>query len=790
MEQCWCGNEGFDFSQHEYVLVTPTGEYKKATDKLSVGVCKKCGTQRQMDLPYSTKEEMRDYYAQYPPTDPRYRVKDLSHDRELARIRCEEYGIFPGEEKMLLDIGSGSGAFVEECRHRGARAFGCELAQYNGAVAKEFTYFRPFEEIHFPTDHFDIVVIHDVLEHVLDPLAFMKEVVRVVKFGGDIWLDLPNAFATSGKHHWKKEHIWYFDEYTIGRLCESAGLVVEQHSAPIPSKLLFKLSKPYMERTTILVPPGIGDSYWSICKLEAFLKRENLGLPDVSVVCPRSKRYNGHQRAFPFLELFPFLHASWDAVDAQDKQHAAIWKEAYAQEGRTIFRNVLGHDYFISYNGHLRVGKELDNIDPDLATDWHPPMWQSLEQDAFQHQIQQRAGKYIVFYFVFVGTYVYWTREFPLKKVILAIQNICARTGCAPIFAGGRWDADDQQLTEVKSAVPNAIDLIGKTSVQQLFGLLQGAELVVGYPSGLTIMSAAMGVKTLCLWNDYYNRDFFWNAVPPDVRGKTYFIDYTRDLKVNYLTQRTVSIVEEKAVPMRKLLSTSSPSVVLRAPKVRMSGDEAPSFTVACVLKSGGDFTEKYVHNLVAAVRRHSPEDINIVCLTDMNITGDFRIVKLQDNLPGWWSKIELFRTDITDKKHIVYFDLDTLIVGDISPFFSIVDTFAALRPWNSANRAKGYCASGIMVFNREKMNFIYSDFLKNHDRNQDIIGGDQAFISMMLGKNKLKYQPIQDKIQGIYSFKRHCRNELPKDARVVCFHGNPRPHRVVDISWVKEHWR
>jgi hypothetical protein len=44
-----------------------------------------------------------------------------------------------------------------------------------------------------------------------------------------------------------------------------------------------------------------------------------------------------------------------------------------------------------------------------------------------------------------------------------------------------------------------------------------------------------------------------------------------------------------------------------------------------------------------------------------------------------------------------------------------------------------------------------------------------------------------------IVSYKYHCRpkgDKLPSNARVVCFHGNPRPHEMPGNHWTMEHWR
>ena len=124
------------------------------------------------------------------------------------------------------------------------------------------------------------------------------------------------------------------------------------------------------------------------------------------------------------------------------------------------------------------------------------------------------------------GTYKYWTDEFSIQNVIQYVKKVTEVTGTTPVFAGAIWDnKKDNILSKVKAAIPNCIDLTGQTDIEEVFGLIKGSEMMVGYPSGLTIMSTVFKKKTLIIWNDYYNRDFATNGCPTDVKGETYFIE-------------------------------------------------------------------------------------------------------------------------------------------------------------------------------------------------------------------------------------------------------------------------
>lgn len=770
MVNCVCGCLNTDLIEHDYYEVTPEGETRKASGKINLLKCTDCGIIRQ-DVAISDEEYKKYYEVIYPPNKEGYLAKNYGSDRELAVSRCDEYKISSG--KSLLDVGSGSGAFVDECRARGVSAFGCEISKYHYSRNNDFIYFGQFEKLNFPTDYFDIVTCHDVVEHVTNPVEFLDNMFRIVKQGGTCFIDVPRSQSSlAGEHHFKKEHLWYFTVEQLKALLEKMGFLVMDVQFPIESKMVFCSVKSEQDRPIILVPPGIGDSYWSIVKLESFLKREKLGLPDIRVACNREKKFSGHKRAFPFLEMFPFLNASWEVVS--NGKERDIWKEAYAERGRTIFKNVLGCDYFISYNGHLRYGEDLQRIDSDLACNWFPDMFVSLEQINFEDYCKEKYGKYIVFYFVFYGTYVFWEREFPVESIIEYVNGLVKITGYTPVFVGALWDSESASIRKIISSVPGSVNLIGKTSVDQLFGVLKGSELVVGYPSGLTLSSATLKCKTLIIWNDYYDRNFSWNCVSPEVRNKTYFIENTKEINIDSLTKSCFTIIRGNKPFIRKEFRPTKRIESYEFTK--NSEDSIKEISIACVLKSGGDFTIAHVKNLYNMLAKYVTLPFKFLVLSDLEIKIEgvicFDLIK---NLPGWWSKLELFQLS----GPVLYFDLDTVIVKNIDPLVRSVGNLKPgeirmLTPFNLRKRRRGDWASGIMAW-RGAFRFILDSIDKPWGKRfMKVLNGDQEYISKILLRNGKTVAPI--KYANIVSFKKNCLQGVPKEADIICYHGNPRP--------------
>lgn len=212
---------------------------------------------------------------------------------------------------------------------------------------------------------------------------------------------------------------------------------------------------------------------------------------------------------------------------------------------------------------------------------------------------------------------------------------------------------------------------------------------------------------------------------------------------------------------------------------------------VACVLKTGTwknramniSYSAKHVQWLQSMVHRHCGINQDFVCLTDTQVEG-VKTLPLKSNLPGWWSKIELFR----EFKECFYIDLDTVIVGDISELLNYKHAFTALRNFSSAKNTNRM-GSAVMAWNGD-YSFIYNSFMENYKRyiieyTTSEKWGDQGYINNKLGG---KFNRWQDLFPGyIVSQKIDMKNNVvPKGARVVCFHGKPKPWEV-KADWIPE---
>ncbi|KRS17530.1 hypothetical protein [Roseovarius indicus] len=186
------------------------------------------------------------------------------------------------------------------------------------------------------------------------------------------------------------------------------------------------------------------------------------------------------------------------------------------------------------------------------------------------------------------------------------------------------------------------------------------------------------------------------------------------------------------------------------------------------VLRSGGEYEECHVDRLREQCEKHAP-DTEFVCLSDIGGTA------LLHDWPGWWAKIEVFRF----QGPILFVDLDTTIRGDLRPILDAAacHEFIALEDFNPRLRKMG---SGLMAWGGS-MSHIYETFCANPDAHMAKCTtrrhfGDQGFIEP-LTEGRTYWQDILP--GSVVSWKKHCKSGVPDDAKIVCFHGKPRPWDV-----------
>lgn len=148
--------------------------------------------------------------------------------------------------------------------------------------------------------------------------------------------------------------------------------------------------------------------------------------------------------------------------------------------------------------------------------------------------------------------------------------------------------------------------------------------------------------------------------------------------------------------------------------------------------------------------------------------------------LTGWGAKIEWFAPYNAHLRPAVVFDLDTFVVGDLNPFLDLDGSKLWLIRQFMSRTDLG--ESGIFVAPDD---FALCQKIWERANGWDFKRGDGALL------REFPHEFIPDVVDGIYSYKAHGLGDKalpPDDARVICFHGKPKPPDTA--GWAYKHWQ
>jgi SAM-dependent methyltransferase len=100
----------------------------------------------------------------------------------------------------VVEFGCGGGVVLSAAGERAKEAIGFDigdiaLAKANGRPGKHRTIKSDVAKVPMPSDAADIAYSFEVLEHVWDPAAVIREMLRVLKPGGTLFVTTPNAYT-------------------------------------------------------------------------------------------------------------------------------------------------------------------------------------------------------------------------------------------------------------------------------------------------------------------------------------------------------------------------------------------------------------------------------------------------------------------------------------------------------------------------------------------------------------------------------------------------------------------
>ncbi len=171
--------------------------------------------------------------------------------KNIFRKRYKLISRYIKSPKTVLDIGCSNGVFLD--LFRGSETWGVEPSKNaNIAISKGHNILNTnFEKAKLPVNYFDVIIMNHTLEHVKNADIVLIKIYRLLKIGGILFIDVPNAGGLGSRilgNKWPYklsiEHTYQFTKESLSKIVTSSGFKVlhwESRSG------LFEYANPVLE---------------------------------------------------------------------------------------------------------------------------------------------------------------------------------------------------------------------------------------------------------------------------------------------------------------------------------------------------------------------------------------------------------------------------------------------------------------------------------------------------------------------------------------------------------------
>ena len=206
-------------NQSDYLFEKQSDD--RGAGPISIYRCRQCKAIYLGKYDTEYDDGLYEYYRNY-----QGKPKEAIYDPLTVKSYLKVLDLFaqhiPG--RTILDVGCGKGDFVDAAILAGWDINGIELAQPAVEIAQG--YGLPVERLDFFSDLIepsskDIVTLFEVIEHLADPVRFLRRAEEVVKPGGLVYLTTPNYDSLDRRLlgiTWPvihREHLTYFTPETL-----------------------------------------------------------------------------------------------------------------------------------------------------------------------------------------------------------------------------------------------------------------------------------------------------------------------------------------------------------------------------------------------------------------------------------------------------------------------------------------------------------------------------------------------------------------------------------------------
>lgn len=211
-----------------------TGDYgKESSESHEVIKCNDCGLVRLKNNPlsigYYQSSEYRDSYNSTSVADD---YIDM-HDNEQSP-RVDKIGVSEFRNKKVLDFGCGGGAFLDLIKNVADITYGIEPFEgYHESLKNRghYVFSNEVDAIKELKNSVDVIVSFGVIEHVEEPIEYLKSAFSLLRQGGKMYIETDNLDDVLMKFEidefdrffYRTAHLWYFNAETLTLACKKSG---------------------------------------------------------------------------------------------------------------------------------------------------------------------------------------------------------------------------------------------------------------------------------------------------------------------------------------------------------------------------------------------------------------------------------------------------------------------------------------------------------------------------------------------------------------------------------------
>jgi len=255
------------------------GGYGSYKNNGTVKRCKNCGVGRLSESDciqpsaYETDEYRRTVNQGLTVTDF-YKIADPN---QIFHLKAAQSISFRG--KLVADIGCGAGSFSDYISGICNQIIAIEPSKiYQESLSKRGYYTFDYTKDAFDdfSSKVDVAVAFQVIEHVENPVFFLKEIIKLLKPGGTLLIATPNSNDIMLKlmpmefksFFYRVVHRWYFDIESLSFTAEKSGFIIKEklqlHTMKMSNMISWLLTKrPSGNNSTFMGIDRQADSLWS-----------------------------------------------------------------------------------------------------------------------------------------------------------------------------------------------------------------------------------------------------------------------------------------------------------------------------------------------------------------------------------------------------------------------------------------------------------------------------------------------------------------------------------------------